>query len=590
MKPVFMLYNKAANHFSLGDIFNVIGHGLPLDFSTAGYLMAFPLLMAIASLFLPSTKWWKHTLTVYFSITALLLAIILAVDCALYSFWQFKLDGTIFNYLDSPKLVLGSVSPLFVIIGILCILFIAALLFLALHKTLRSTPFPKANIVLTLPALLIFGGISFLLIRGGVGKSTMNIGNVYYSENQFLNHSAINPAFNLLASSLKEKDFDQMYRFYSKTEADSLYQPFVRPSQSVNPDTLLTTKRPNVLIIIMEGFAGTFVEPCGGAKGITPNFNRLAKEGVFFSQFYANSYRTDRGTVCILSGYPSFPKISPMKIPEKSRSLNSIAKSLNGIGYGTEFLYGGDINFTKMKSYLLSTGYQQAMGDTHFPRSVRKTHAWGVTDKIVFDTLYQRILSSSPQPGKWFTTFLTLASHEPWIVPYHRNGLDQRANSMAYLDDCLGRFVARLKKTPQWKNTLIICLPDHGIDYPKGITEADICKYHIPMLWLGGAVRNARNIKEVCSQQDLAAMLLGQMSLSHKGFPFSNDVLSQNRGCPFAMHTFDNGFAYIEKDSAYTAFDFNANHVLSSRPAPSEKRIGLGKLMLQKAIEDFSKR
>ena len=109
---------------------------------------------------------------------------------------------------------------------------------------------------------------------------------------------------------------------------------------------------------------------------VSPHFDSLAREGVLFSRCYANSYRTDRGLISILSGYTSFPTHSVMKLPAKSRTLPSIAGCLREAGYATSFLYGGDANFTGMKGYLLGSGYQQVTDDHTLPRSLPRTN-WG---------------------------------------------------------------------------------------------------------------------------------------------------------------------------------------------------------------------
>ena len=108
----------------------------------------------------------------------------------------------------------------------------------------------------------------------------------------------------------------------------------------------------------MESCGGIFTEDIGHRKDIMPQFNQLTKEGIYFSHFYANSYRTDRGTLCTWSGYPSFPRSSVMKMPAKVRFMPGIAKSLQGAGYQSWYLYGGDINFTNMRSYLVTIGFE----------------------------------------------------------------------------------------------------------------------------------------------------------------------------------------------------------------------------------------
>lgn len=584
MKPLFMLYNHEGYSVSFADVWSVVWHGFPLDLSTSGYLMAFPLLLMLLSCVV-RIPGQKYVLATYYGLTALLVAIILMTDCALYPFWQFKLDATVFTYMHSIHTITANVSLWFMVIGIASILLYAVLLFLLLLRHSLPSSLKPFQFGSLLP-LLLLGGVFFLLIRGGTGKSTMNIGSAYYSDNQFLNHSAVNPAFNLIASALKKEDLQTCYRYFDKEECERRYKLLGYESIGSDTDTLLTTPRPNVVVVILEGFAASFIEPLGGSTDVTPQFNRLSKEGLLFTQVYANSFRTDRGVLSTLSGYPAFPKISVMKLPEKSRSLPSLARSLSKEGYSTQFLYGGDVNFTNMKSYLLSTGYQSVMGDTYFPQSVRSTHGWGVTDHIAFDTLANQLLDYlGPKPI--FSTFLTLASHEPWQVPYNRIPDNMKANAMAYTDDCIGRFVDKLRRSSLWNNLLLVFIADHGIGYPVELTESNPQRSHIPMLWLGGALRRYGVVDKYCQQSDLAATLLAQMHIAHSDFRFSRNVVSNGYTNPSVMHTFDNGFAYMDSTGS-TVYDLTSRKVLTDIPAPSQERIDRAYTLLQTTIDDLA--
>ena len=64
--------------------------------------------------------------------------------------------------------------------------------------------------------------------------------------------------------------------------------------------------------------------------------------------------RTDRGLVAILSGYPAQPTTSIMKYPRKTENLPSIPRSLKANGYNLQYYYGGDANFTNMRSRITS--------------------------------------------------------------------------------------------------------------------------------------------------------------------------------------------------------------------------------------------
>ena len=587
MKVVFMLYNHDSGTFGFADIFSVIFHGLPQDLTTAGYYSIFPWLMCFISIW-TTRRWLNKSLSIYSWFIAILLSLILVADCGLYSFWQFKLDATIYNYLDSPKDIVASVSTIYVIIGIFCVAILAVAIAVSLKRIGKRLFAPCKDKRNTIIAFLLAAGLMFLAIRGGVGRSTMNIGHVYYSSNPYLNHSAVNPAFSLMYSTLKLRNLDKLYHFYSDKECDEIYGQLHYSNKSETADTLLASQRPNIVLILMEGLGANFVQSLGGEAGITPSIDKLAKEGVSFTQCYANSFRTDRGTVCALSGYPAFPDISVMKMPEKSMDLPSIAKSLKTQGYSTEYVYGGDKNFTNANSYLLSTGYNSVMGDEDFPQAVRKTHSWGVTDNIVLDTLYQKIMRQ-PADSPFFITCQTLASHEDWKVPYDRIKNNPKANAMAYLDHSIGQLVEKLRKTPAWDNLLLILIPDHGITYPEGITEADIRRSHIPLIWAGGAVSAPREVTKICNQTDLPATLLGQLGISHDQFAFSRDVTSQTYIYPCAVHAFAHGLSFIDS-TGVSIQDIHSGQMLTDTPRPSETRISRARAFLQKAVRDLSKK
>ena len=302
---------------------------------------------------------------------------------------------------------------------------------------------------------------------------------------------------------------------------------------------------------------------------------------------YANSFRTDRGTVCTFSGYLGLPTASVMKIPAKSRTLPAIAEGLSKAGYKTDFLYGGDINFTNMKSYLLSTGYQRLTANTDFSLAEQTSNAWGVNDDITFEYLYNQ-LRNRKEEGPWHTAFLTLSSHEPFEVPYHRLE-DKIPNAFAYTDECLGKFVDRLKQTPAWKDLLVICLPDHGFYYPREGSNAMPRFYHIPLLWLGGAVKQPMQVDKIMNQTDLAATLLGQLGLEHTAFTFSRNVLGSDYKYPFAFYSFNNGFSFRDS-TGVTVFDNNSGSILFDEPEADESRLDKGKAILQTVYDDLGNR
>ena len=578
-KVVFMLCNVTDNPFKAGDVVDVIYHGISLDLSTALYFLILPFLITIISIY-----WQKKPLfvllRVYHLIIAIAFALAFVADTSLYAFWHFKLDASCLQYLETPTEAMASVSWGYIAIRLVIFVLVAWLIFKAYQKTvrtLRTASPPRADYKSALLGLLAFIlsiPVFVIGIRGGLGESTTNVGQVYYSQNQFLNHSAVNPVFSFLASFEKTANNIVDYDYYSQEACNSLLEG-VYPVTSVDTDTLLTMQRPDIVIILMES-AGDFL------ADVMPRLQQLKKEGINFSNCYGNTWRTDRGTVCTYSGYPSFPTSSVMKMPSKTQHLPSIARTLQKAGYQTSYFYGGDINFTNMRSYLVGTGFEQLTWMKDFSKAEQETSEWGVRDDIMFKAVYQKLTSHHEKPQ--LIGFSTLSSHEPWDVPLQK--IDEPIkNAFYYLDDCIGHFIDQLRQTPQWDSTLIVLLPDHSIDYGE-LNESKEARYRIPMVWTGGVVKAPMDVRQICNQTDLAATLLAQLGLPHDDFRWSRDVLSKTYQYPLAVHNFNNGFTMIDS-TGFMVYDLNSKQIMVNRSSDAQRLEQLGKAVLQATTKDL---
>ena len=575
-KLVFMLVNYEGHAFGVSDVVAVIAHGLSLDLSTSLYFLILPFLITLVSL------WWDerllHTiLRIYYGVIATMLMLAFVADTSLYPFWGFKLDASCLQYLEAPAEVRASVSGFYMAIRLI-LLFLGSY---ALYRLYKAIPFwaknPSRREAATATNIL-FIPLIVIGIRGGLDESTTNIGQVYFSQDQFLNHSAVNPIFSFLSSFEKTASNIVDYDFFSQNECDTLMRDLY-PTTSVHTDTLLTTSRPDIVIVLMESAGDIF-------EKTMPRLRRLKKEGIDFTACYGNTWRTDRGTVCTYSGYPSFPTSSVMKMPQKTNHLPGIAATLREVGYQTYYLYGGDINFTNMRSFLVTTGWERLQWKADYTNEEQNSAKWGVRDDITFNTLYEQIaaIDTSATHTRHLFGFSTLSSHEPWDVPLKK--LDQPIpNAFYYLDACIGDFIDRLKQLPQWDNLLIIFLPDHSIDYGH-FTEAVQERNKIPMVWAGGAVKAPRKITQLCNQTDLAATLLAQLQLPHAQFRWSRDVLSASYRYPFAVHNYNNGFSLTDS-TGFIAYDLESSRLVTNESSQATRLERMGKAILQATTADL---
>ena len=587
-KLAFMFFCHEGNELSGIDIWQVISHGITLDLSTALYIVSLPFLVMMASLWI-SGRWIIHTLRIYLLVISFAFALTFIADTSLYPFWGFKLDASCLQYLDTPTEAMASVTTGYIIWRFIVLLIATIIILIGYLDAVRKLRMACEKSVSRKSA--IYGTIVGILmiplivigIRGGLDESTTNVGQVYFSQNQFLNHSAVNPVFNFFASFEKTASNDVTYHFMDDSESQRIVNELYN-TQSIDCDTLLTTQTPNIILILLESCGGQFTE-ISGRTDVTPNLNRLAHEGIYFSNCYANSWRTDRGTVCTWSGYPSFPTMSVMKMPVKSNTVPNIARTLQQErGYETHYIYGGDINFTNMRSYLVAGGFQNLTWKKDYTVEEQNTAKWGVRDDITFETLRQ-LTTTMHQP--FLIGYSTLSSHVPWDVPIQHFD-DEVLNAFYYLDQCVGNFIEGLRKTDLWDHTLVVMLPDHGIVY-NGLNESNPLLNHIPMIWVGGAVKEARQIDLVCNQTDLAATLLGQLGLNHDDYTFSRDVLSATYLHPFAIHTYDDGYTIIDSTS-FVNYDFISDREVTSYGANKDMLMQRAKAILQVATKDLKER
>ncbi|WP_317575539.1 LTA synthase family protein [Segatella copri] len=614
-KPLFLFLEKGSATQPVDNIFTelpaVIWHGLPLDLSMAGYLSVIPGLLSIAVVWL-KRELVKPIMNIYFIIASLFITCSFLLNASLYPYWKYPLDSTpLFYFFTSPADAIASVSIWQVILSIVILIVLTIGVWFTLRmrgekrqqysryaygygglgsgKRNRFDDFDRHR-GRTSIILLLLTSLLFLPIRGGITVSTMNTGQVYYSQNAYLNHSAVNPLFSLLESITHQEDFASQYRFMKDKEADKIFATMTSTSDK-NTYPLLneaTFKKgtPDILIVIMESFASDIMPSMGSYKDVAVCLDSIAQQSILFTRFYANSFRTDRGMVSILSGYPAQPTTSIMRYPRKTSQLPSIARNLAKYkNYKTTYYYGGDADFCNMRSYLVSQGYQHIISDANFPIE-DKLSKWGVPDHILAARMMKDIKAQQNEKRPMLRILQTSSSHEPFEVPYHRLK-DKRLNAFAYTDSVMGAIVREYRKLPRWKNTLIVFVPDHVGGYKENLNDHDRSRYQIPLILAGGAISRPMKVGIIGSQQDIAATLLGQLGVEHREFTFSKNMMSDATP-KFAFFAVNDAFGIVSEENSLI-YDNRAKRTVYDK---GEKGFNLkrGQAYLQKLYDDLAKK
>lgn len=614
-KPLFLFLEKGSATQPVDNIFTelpaVIWHGLPLDLSMAGYLSVIPGFLSIAVVWLKRDL-VKPIMNIYFIIASLFITCSFLLNASLYPYWKYPLDSTpLFYFFTSPADAIASVSIWQVILSIVILIVLTVGVWFTLRmrgekrqqysryaygyggfgsgKRNRFDDFDRHR-GRTSFILLLLTGLLFLPIRGGITVSTMNTGQAYYSQNAYLNHSAVNPLFSLFESITHQEDFASQYRFMKDKEADKIFATMTSTSDE-NTYPLLneaTFKKgtPDILIVIMESFASDIMPSMGSYKDVAVCLDSIAQQSILFTRFYANSFRTDRGMVSILSGYPAQPTTSIMRYPRKTSQLPSIARNLAKYkNYKTTYYYGGDADFCNMRSYLVSQGYQHIISDANFPIE-DKLSKWGVPDHILAAKMMEDIKAQQNEKRPMLRILQTSSSHEPFEVPYHRLK-DKRLNAFAYTDSVMGAIVREYRKLPRWKNTLIVFVPDHVGGYKENLNDHDRSRYQIPLILAGGAISRPMKVGIIGSQHDIAATLLGQLGVEHREFTFSKNMMSDATP-KFAFFAVNDAFGIVSEENSLI-YDNRAKRIVYDK---GEKGFNLkrGQAYLQKLYDDLAKK
>ncbi len=588
-------YHNELSDVEYFSIIQIFIHGLKLDFSLSAYLSIIPFLIIVSSVWISNKSTLfvikAYTLPVLFFVNFLMI-----VDLLLYEHWGIRLDSTFLNYIDSPKEMIASISyaNLFFVITIW---FVSSILYSKIFNRFfyLSLSNLRKGKVWEMPLLLLATVPLVIMMRGGLQTIPINQSDVYFSDKIFVNHAAVNFMWNL-GHSINQNSYDTRNPFaeLDMNRASNIFEDAMEPL--IKKDTtdfqILKTSKPNVILIVWESFTAKAVEVLGGEPKITENFNRLSKEGLLFTNFYANGDRTDKGLVSIFSGYYPQPNTSIINIPSKTRNLPMLTEEMSELGYINSFYYGGDLNFGNMKTYLFNKGIEHFIDKNEFDSDYWNSK-WGVHDHILFN----RVLSdfSKNQPLPFFKIIFTLSSHEPFEFPdAYKFGKDTEENkfrsSLAYTDKAIGLFIENAKSEPWWDNTLIVIMADHGHRSPKrnGILNAP-SKFHIPMLWLGGALVQTNKINEnICAQTDFAYSLLTLLDGDNEKFKYGKNIFKKSTN-HFAHYIFKNGFGIINNEG-FVVYDYIGNKSILQKGNSTQIMKELGLAITQISYQNFIER
>lgn len=568
---------------------------LKLDIATLAYLFSVPLLVAVL---LPgkARRFAVAVLRIWFGLLFVAFTLACAGDVVVYKEWGTKLHYNALLHLSHPSEVLhtgtGSHFTAFAIV----LLVLLPLAFPAdrwVHAPLKKIQPSGAIVYLPLSVSILFmGALAFVAGRGGFDPIPINTSQSYFSTRQILNDAAVNSPWTITESILENQKtlHGNPYTFYGTEDLPRLAAPLL-DGNAPQKGGLLQTARPNIILFVLESWSANAVSYTQNGQSPLPYFNTLISEGWYWDKAYSVGWKSDFGVPGVLSAWPCYEHSSVSMHPAKCGKLPGLARSLDRVGYTSDFLFGGQLIYGNLKSYVYQTGFGRVREQEHLPGGMAEGRL-GVHDDDLLQYAAKELHGEKDRP--FFSAVYTLSTHPPFDYPGNSHifsGAEaDYLNSLRYADDAIRHFIQTVSHEPWFNNTLFVFTADHGRSVPGCEGMHEPCFYRIPVLFWGPALQpgfRGKTYAHTCSQTDVVPTLLQEMNLPTDDYPFGRNVFHPQKQ-HLAYSTFCGGF-HVNSDEGSCSYDLHRNRPKENGlDSLTEERLGTaGKAYLQYLMDCF---
>jgi len=552
-KILFVVFNYGAvADLPAADFIGIFTHGIIMDLSVAGYFTILPgLIFSLGFLF--TSRISAYLLKYYTLLVLIVLTFLGLTDVGIYGPWGNRLNAQILTYLETPGGVFASLNW-FQLIAFPVLL--VAVVWGCMRIYNRLFPIKKLGKTLLkwygIPVMLFLTAALIIPIRGGFDRAPLNPSNVYFSKYLEANQFAYNYFWNFTRSVLNNKDGRVKVTYMNSEEAEAILKEHDKKGLEA-PELIQTQdgKPVNVILVLLESFSDKVIEPLGGMPGVALRLNEFCEEGIAFRSFYATGNRSDKGISALVGGYPSdLSRSTILNFPEEMHKFDYFPKYFSDHGYNMSFYYGGDVNFYNTRAVMIQSGIEKIISKEDFPLELGLKQKWGVPDEYLYARMFSD-LKMEKEP--FFSMVYNISSHEPYdIEDYQKftgNSVEQKyLNVASYADSCLGIFVDSLRTSDLWDRTVIIITADHTSLQPGSTTITEPASYRIPLILIGGAVKEHFISDRIGNHNDLGPMIVKQMGWEHKPSLLSKDFLVDDS---YAFYFRMEGWGFISPEAGW---------------------------------------
>ncbi len=546
----------------LASFVEAFGNGLRFDLRVTVYILV-PLLLAVLSSRAMAARRLQQLWLGACASVAILLGLI---ELNFYREFHQRLNSLVFQYLqEDPATVLSMLWHGFPVLRLLAAWLAASAALFALfgwlERRTRAAPVSLASAPArrgaSWPArFAVFGVllvVSVVAARGTLRQGPpLRWGDAFTTASTFANHLGQNATLSLYdaarnrfsshrdnswKATLPVADAQAITRELLLTANDRLVDAELAPvRRDFQPpaDGQLAVR--NVVVILMESFAGRYVGALGSADGITPNFDRLAGEGLLFERFFANGTHTHQGMFASMACFPNLPGFEYlMQTPEGGHRFSGLPQLLGARAFDDVYVYNGDFAWDNQAGFFGNQGMKRFVGRNDYVNPVVSDPTWGVSDQDMFTRAAEE-LGKLDNGAPFYALLQTLSNHTPYALPEQlpvaavegHGALDQHLTAMRYSDWALGQFFDKVRNQPWFKQTLFVVVGDHGFGAPEEVTEMDLLRFHVPLLLIAPGVteRFGSRREVVGTQVDVVPTIMGRLGGEVRHQCWGRDLLS----------------------------------------------------------------
>lgn len=560
-------------------------YGLKFDTMTASIILIIPtLLLAITPQVL--AKQMGRFLSGYI---LLFLLITLYIEHASFPFMaQFDVrpNYLFIEYLKYPKEVS---SMIFKEYPIQLILALSTLLITA-WGYLRFSPLRLSEAIQTplwkrLPLLPLIAALLFIGIRSSFGHRPANISDALYSTNRIANEIAKNSLYSIgYAYYSFSKESEKLVLSYGNI---SLNEAYSRVSQKLNisyiseipfirsePTHFPSSNPKNLVIFIQESMGSQFVGFSGGDATITPNMEKLSREGIAFSNLYSNGTRSIRGLSAMTSGWLPLAGEEVVKRNKSQSDFFTVASLLKPLGYKSSFIYGGEGRFDNMRSWYMGNGFDEVIEQKDY-ENPSFVSTWGVSDEDLVLKAHEKFKAHALKEEKFVSVIFSSSNHSPFELPEGKidfiSGKPKYGteNAVKYADFAIGRFFELAKKETYYKDTVFVIVADHNVRV-FGDDLVPVTMFHIPALIIADGVK-PQKCNSLATQPDVLATALDLIGVNLT-YPILGHSIFSDEKREVALMMFNDSFALrdhnkiaiIQPNKEAMTFNYENEHLVSA--------------------------